>query len=144
MPRRTSIRSARIHSAASASASSAQTLEVVVDDRLRLLRAPEDDVTYRVGAGRARVDFAWDEAPEGGPYRVTVARDPELDATVERSEVTEAKWSTRLGPGRYYWIVHRVGDPDVPLSVQPRSFRVERTKADLRVPEKLDWSRRRR
>jgi hypothetical protein len=117
-------------------------IDVVVDDRLRLLARPADGTTYRVPAGTARVDFAWSPHPDGGPYRVTLARDPALTDVLTTEATDDTRWTARVPPGRYHWGVHRASSPPEPLFVRTRSFRVVRRGSELRVPRKLDWSRR--
>lgn len=121
--------------------SSAARVEVVADDRLRLLEAPADGTTYRVSTGPANVDFAWSAHPSGGPYRVTLAADPDLTDVVASRETTETTWTARVPAGRYHWGVHRVGASPQPLFVKTRAFTVRREGSDLRVPRQLDWTR---
>ena len=122
--------------------SNRRSLDVLVDDRLRLLEAPADGTTYRVSAGTASIDFAWSPHPDGGPYRLTLARDEELTDVLTTHETGDTGWTARVPPGRYHWGVHRAGAPPEPLFVKTRGLRVLREGSDLRVPRKLDWSRR--
>lgn len=116
--------------------SNPERIEVVVDERLRLLRRPVDGGTFRVTSGRARVELVWEAHPDGGPYQVTVGSGDALEPAVVRTEVEGPSHPIRLGPGLYTWGVHR---GDEPLFVEPFRFRVLRRGSDLEVPSRLDW-----
>ncbi len=113
-------------------------VDIVVDDRLRLLRAPADEAVYRVSRGPAKVDFRWDPHPERGPYTLLVAEDSSFDTIVVQRELDEPSAFVSLAPGAYFWGVRRTPDAS-PLFVEPFRLTVVRKRSDLKVPAKLDW-----
>lgn len=97
-----------------------------------LLVGPADGAAVRFSDTPPRVTFTWASSGEERPYRVVLARGPNLlEDRVKSAVVTGQRAQLELGdPGEYYWGVYQGGaeETGAPIFSRPRRLRV------LKVP----------